>query len=170
MSFDPSCTASKDFDLFEKYTFVLGSFSMDYYLYDPIAHGADPEQTYPLLTFFHDATSSLNSELCVNYCGGEYFASREYQLKCGGAYILIPMANEVRQENGELSGDWHEDHYIYEVKGLIDKIYAQNSQNINKIIGLGDSSGSDFLSKLAHLYPTLLDELIPVGDDDLPTK
>ena len=35
-------------------------------------------------------------------CGAEQYASPRYQERMGGAYILVPLCNETRDENGNI--------------------------------------------------------------------
>lgn len=139
--------------LFKQFTFNSGDFSMSYYLYDPVARGANPESTYPLLTFFQDKPNAFNSEL---------YASPTYQNKMGGAYILIPIANENSLDN--VQSGWHEEQYVDEMKALIEKIYSENSRNIGKIFALGNSSDNSFICQMAKKYPKFFDELVPFDD------
>lgn len=79
ISFAPSYTPGKHFDLYEKYVFPCGKVGdITYYLYDPVKNGKDASKQYPLLVFFHGAGNSLVGELCINYCGGELYASEAY--------------------------------------------------------------------------------------------
>ena len=73
---------------------------MVYYFYDPTKHGYAADKKYPLLIFLHGAGNSFQKEICINYSGGELYASSDYQEKLGGAYVLIPLANEKRDEEG----------------------------------------------------------------------
>lgn len=181
VSYAPGYEAGKYFNLFEKYTFTCAApkgtsykgeepFSMTYYFYNPLKHGADSSKKYPLLTFFHGATNSLNGELCINYCGGELFASPEYQEKMGGAFILIPIANEYRAGGDKIEGGWHEDYYPAPVHALFEKVYAEYGKNLSKKLIFGNSSGGHFVWTLAKRYPDFFDALIPVGGSDLPNE
>lgn len=80
--------------------------SMTCYLFDPTKHGRDRNGKYPLLIFIHGATNALDGRKCVSHSGGEMFASPDYQDRMGGAFILVPLANERRDENGMLADSW----------------------------------------------------------------
>ena len=59
-----------------------------------------------LYTFIHGATNALDGRKCIGHSGAEIFASEEYQKKMDGAFILVPLANEKRDENGTLKDSW----------------------------------------------------------------
>lgn len=42
------------------------------------------------------------------YSGAKFFPTEDYQRSFGGAYILVPLANETRNEEGEVVGSWSE--------------------------------------------------------------
>lgn len=95
--------------LFEKKVFpaidpAVGD--LTYYVFDPVAHGADPNRSYPLLYWFHGAGNALAGENVLPYSGAERFASPEFQRLMGGAYIVCPVANETADERGEAHHTW----------------------------------------------------------------
>ncbi len=169
ISCEPTYTAGKYFSLYEKHTFTDGDFSMDYFFYDPTSHDANPDKQYPLLTFFHGASNSLNGDLCINYSGGELYASPDYQKKMGGgAFVLIPIANE-KQENGKLTGTWDES-YVEHAKNLISKIASEHQKNTGKKFIFGNSSGGFFVWLFAKRHPEVIDAIIPCGGSNLPSE
>ncbi len=96
-------------DLFQKKTFpaidpAVGN--LRYYVYDPVAHGADPAKRYPLLYWFHGAGNALAGDLVLPYSGAERFASPDFQRLMGGAYIVCPVANETADEQGNVRDGW----------------------------------------------------------------
>ena len=82
--------------------------SMDYYFYDPTEHGFAKDKTYPLFVFLHRATNALEGDVCINYAGAEFYATEEYQNDFGGAYLLVPLANEYYDDEHNLHGCWDE--------------------------------------------------------------
>lgn len=170
ISFAPSYTPGKHFDLYEKYVFPCGKVGdITYYLYDPVKNGKDASKQYPLLVFFHGAGNSLVGELCINYCGGELYASEAYQESMGGgAYILIPVANEKRMPDGEIDGGWCDD-YIAPCMDLIGKVKAEE-KNISKTVIFGNSSGATFIWKLLMNAPDAFDGFVPMGARYTPSK
>ena len=42
------------------------------------------------------------------YSGAEFFGKEDYQKSFGGVYILVPLANEKRNEEGEVVYSWSE--------------------------------------------------------------
>ena len=71
---------------------------MKYYFFDPTEHGFEKNKTYPVLIFLHGYTNAMEGDVCINYSGAEFFATEKYQQTLGGAYILVPLANEKRNE------------------------------------------------------------------------
>ena len=80
-----------------------------------------------MLIFFHGTSNALEGELCINYSGAEMYASDEYQKDLGGAYVLIPIANEVRGEDGRVEGAW-EVEYVEPVISLIDEFIKKSKR------------------------------------------
>lgn len=102
----PTYEVGRYFNLFEEDFFDASKTndtqSMKYYYFDPTCHGYPAGTDYPLLVFLHGASNALVGKTCVNYTGAEYFASPDYQADLGGAYILVPIANEYKDEEGNL--------------------------------------------------------------------
>lgn len=128
-------------DLFDKYTYPCEeSGDITYYVFDPIKHGADPEKKYPVLMWLHGASNSLMGDGCIMCCGAEQYASPKYQESMGGAYIIVPLANETRLEDGRILGTWAPV-YSKPVKAIYDKVCAEHACNIGKKFVMGASSG-----------------------------
>ncbi len=94
ISYETTYKVGEYFSLFKKERFG----SMDYYFYDPTEHGFSKDKTYPLFIFLHGATNALEGDVCINYAGAEFYATEEYQNDFGGAYLLVPLANEYYDE------------------------------------------------------------------------
>ncbi len=141
---------------------------MKYYFYDPTAHGYPKKKDYPILIFLHGATNSLVGKTCVSYCGAEHFASPKYQEDFKGSYILIPIANEYRDENGELHGCWDEE-YAEPLRELIEEFLQKHTEGIGKKFLLGNSAGAWMTFRMGERYPDYFDALIPVSSADIPT-
>ncbi len=170
VSYSPSYRAGEYFSLYEKNIFPCSTVGdITYYLYDPVKNGKDASKQYPLLVFFHGATNALVGELCINYCGGELYASEAYQESMGGgAYILIPVANEKRMPDGNVIGSWCKD-YIAPCMELIKKIKAE-IKNISKTVLFGNSSGATFIWELLLNTPDAFDGFVPMGASYTPNK
>lgn len=169
ISYSSTYKVGEWFHLYEKERFaapVIGG--MDYYFYDPTKHGYPADKKYPLLIFLHGTSNALEGEICINYSGGELYASPKYQEKLGGAYVLIPLANEKREEDGRVSGTWHTGEYTKPVLNLIREFAAKREQTVGKKIVFGNSSGATFCMQLAEEEPTLFDGCVPVGGSYLP--
>lgn len=54
------------------------------------------------------------------YSGAEFFPKEDYQKSFGGAYILVPLANEKRNEEGEVVYSWSET-YAHPLYNLINE-------------------------------------------------
>ena len=107
ISYTPTYKVGEYFDRFHKESFKPTDFApLTYYFYDPTEHGYPKEKTYPLITFLHGTSNALEGDVCINYAGGEFYSKDEYQKTLGGAYLLIPLANEYRNEEGRVRGGW----------------------------------------------------------------
>ncbi len=163
ISTKPSYEEGKYFDRFKSDE----AEGMKYYFFDPSEHGFPKEKHYPLLIFLHGGSNALVGELCINYTGAEYYASDDYQKTLGGAYILIPIANEYRLENGGYAGSWDES-YTESVMKLIDTFIGNHTDGVGVKFLLGNSAGARFTFTLAAHAPDKFDVLVPVGTDAIP--
>ena len=159
----PTYEVGKLFYLFDKnqYKHASGT-ELKYYFYDPIKHSTGERKELPLLVFLHGTSNALEGDVCINYTGAELYASKEYQKSLGGAHILIPVANEYRDEAGKVQGFWSAD-YLESVHGLIMDFVADRKEVIGPIILLGNSSGATFVLRLMDTYMDDFDVVIPVG-------
>ena len=110
ISDSPTYKVGEYFSLFEKDTFDSGASvgSLKYWFYDPTEHGYPAKGDYPLIIFLHGSGNALVGDVCINYTGAEFFATDAYQKKLGGAYLLVPVANEYRNEEGRTCREWRE--------------------------------------------------------------
>lgn len=156
------------FDLFDKYSYPCEeSGDITYYVYNPVKHGADPEGKYPILMWLHGASNSLMEEGCIMCCGAEQYASPKYQQAMGGAYIIVPLANEERQEDGRILGTWAPV-YSAPVKAIYDKVCAEHATNISKKFVMGASSGGYFTWQLLEDYGDYFDAAMPIASGYVP--
>ena len=157
------------FDLFDKYLYPCEETGdLRYYVYDPVKHGADPDKKYPVLMWLHGASNSLMGEGCIMCCGAEQFASEKYQREMGGAYLIVPLANEKRLDDGTLIGTWDKI-YSKPVKAIYDKVCSDNERNIGKKFVLGASAGGHFTWKLLENYCGYFDAAMPIASGYLPS-
>lgn len=157
------------FHLFDEYVYPCSETGdIKYYVYDPIKHGADPSKKYPVLMWFHGASNSLMGVGCIMCCGAEQYASPKYQQKMGGAYIIVPLANEERLDDGRILGTWSET-YSKPIKAIYDKICFENSQNIGKKFIMGASSGGYFTWQLLEDYGAYFHGAIPISSGYMPS-
>ena len=112
--------------LFEEHEYVCDACRLRYYLYDPFAHGTAPHGPCKVILALHGAGNALSGKVAVNYAAAEHFASPQRQAALGGAYILVPMANETRAADGHAQGTWatfegeaHPEQYSARVQSLI---------------------------------------------------
>ncbi len=159
----PTYEVGKFFHLFDKklYRHASGT-ELKYYFYDPIKHSTGGKKKLPLLVFLHGTSNALEGDVCINYTGAELYASPKYQKSLGGAHILIPVANEYRDEAGKVQGAWSAD-YLESVHGLIMDFVAERKDVIGPVILLGNSSGATFVLRLMDTYMDDFDVVIPVG-------
>lgn len=168
ISFYPTYKSKIYFDLFDKYSHPCAETGdVTYYVYDPIKHGAAEEKKYPVLMWLHGASNSLDGVKCIMCCGAEQYASEKYQREMGGAYIIVPLANEKRLENGELEGTWCET-YSHPIKEIYDKVCAEHKNNIGKKFVMGASSGGYFTWQLLQDYTGYFDGAIPISSGYVP--
>lgn len=169
ISYSTTYQSKKYFGLFDYYVYPCeGTGDIRYYVYDPVKHGADPSEKYPMLMWLHGASNSLMGAGCIMCCGAEQFASPKYQQKMGGAYLLVPLANEERLENGSILGTWSEE-YSKPIKAIYDKVCTEHSNNIGKKFVMGASSGGYFTWQLLEDYIGYFDGAIPIASGYLPS-
>lgn len=155
-------------ELFDKYIYPCGeSGDITYYVYDPVKHGADPAKKYPVLMWLHGASNSLMGDACIMCCGAEQYASPKYQESMSGAYIIVPLANETRQEDGRILGTWSPV-YSKPIKGIYDKVCTEHAHNIGKKFVMGASSGGYFTWQLLEDYNGYFDGAIPISSGYVP--
>lgn len=138
-----------------------------YYFYEPVGAKAETDRGLPLLVFFHGRSNSFVGNLCVNYTGAERYACDEYQASMGGAYILIPIANEFRDENGRTEGTWSPK-YDTVVRELLKSFTEERRAKLNTVIFLGNSAGGTYVMHALESFPEDVDAIIPVGSSALP--
>ena len=163
ISTEPSYETGIYFDLFR----TDEAEGMKYYFFDPSEHGFPKKKNFPLLIFLHGGSNALVGELCINYTGAEYYASPDYQKTLGGAYILVPIANEYKLEGGGYAGSWDES-YTDPVMKLIDAFIGKHTDGVGVKFLLGNSAGARFTFALATHAPDKFDVLVPVGTDAIP--
>ncbi len=157
------------FHLYKKDMFEVPAIgNLRYYFYDPTEHGYPTDKKYPLLVWLHGTSNSLEGDVCINYSGGELYASPEYQKMLGGAYVLIPLANEYRDTDGSVSGTWHTGAYTKPVVDLIKSFVKEREQTIGKKIVFGNSSGATFCFKVVEQDPAFFDGCVPIGTSAIP--
>ncbi len=131
-------------------------------------HGADPQKTYPVMMWLHGASNSLMEEGCIMCCGAEQYASEKYQAQLGGAYLIVPLANETRCDDGRILGTWDEI-YAKPVKAIYDKVCEEHRDNIGKKFVMGASSGGYFTWQLLEDYNGYFDGAIPISSGYMPS-
>ena len=155
-------------DRFKKGEFIgTDGTKIGYYFYEPADVKAETGRGLPLLVFFHGRSNSFVGDLCVNYTGAERYACDEYQASMGGAYILIPIANEFRDENGRTEGTWSPK-YDTVVRELLKSFTEERRAKVNTVIFLGNSAGGTYVLHALESFPENVDAIIPVGSSALP--
>lgn len=172
ISYAPSYKTKIYFDLFDKYVCPCAETGdITYYVYDPVKHGAAADQTYPVLLWLHGASNSIDGISCIMCCGAEQFASPQYQQEMGGAYLIVPLANEKRLEDGRIYGTWGERNLNYApvIKKICDTVCNNHKNTIGKRFVMGASSGGFFTWKLLEDYPGYFDAAIPIASGYVPS-
>ncbi len=155
-------------DLFDDYILPCEKTGdIRYYVYDPIKHGASPDGKYPVTMWFHGASNSLMVKDCIMCCGAEQYASLDYQKIMGNAYIIVPLANETRTDEGWILNGWDED-YIEPIMEIYRKFADEHSANISAKLIMGASSGGYFTWKLLEKYTDFFDGASPIASGYFP--
>lgn len=169
ISYLPSYKGNIVLDRFDEYTHKADKTGdITYYFYDAVKNGtAKQGEPIPLLIFIHGATNSFDGKICVGHSGAEMFATEKYQHEMGkGAYIAVPLANEKKDEKGNLCDSWDERYYPY-LKEITEKIKSEYP--VSKVIILGGSSGGYMSWAMTLEYPDLFDACAPVSSGFMPT-
>ena len=171
ISYETTYKVGEYFSLFKKERFASMNcsmnHSMDYYFYDPTEHGREKGKEYPLFIFLHGATNALEGDVCINYAGAEFYATEEYQNDFGGAYLLVPLANEYYDEEKNLKGFW-DDSYTEPLFNLINNFIQTKTNGVSKKVVFGNSSGATMSFKMVTAYTDFFDALIPIGSNNIP--
>lgn len=169
ISYDTTYPKRKYLNLFDRYVKPSETTGdITYYVYDPVKHGADPHKTYPVTVWFHGLSNSLMGDGCIMCCGAEQYASPLYQQSMGGAYIIVPLANEKRMEDGRVTGGW-DDSYIEPIKEICDEVCCEHKENIGKRFVIGASSGGFFTWRMLEIYGNYFCGGIPVSSGYMPS-
>lgn len=170
ISYDQTYTVGEYFDRFKKDVFKCTSVGdLKYYWYDPTEHGYPKDRKYPLIIFLHGVSNSFMGDICINYAGAEFFSKDEYQNDFGGAYLLVPIANERQDEetNMNVVGFWA-DEYTVPLYDLINEFISKKTIGVTKKIIIGNSSGGLMAFKLVTAYTDFFDALLPAGNAAIP--
>ncbi|MBO2515974.1 MAG: hypothetical protein CW338_01680 [Clostridiales bacterium] len=155
-------------DLFDDRVFVTGdekTGDIRYYVYDPVAHGMPADRKYPVIFAFHGTGGSLVGKTAIGWAGVERYASPGYQKKVGGAYIVVPLANEVKMPEGYCVMDWmtpveQGKPAGYEEGELPEVLFSKEADEyVGSLLG----RDSVYTAGLLRLIRTVLDELPCAG-------
>lgn len=155
--------------LFDEYLYPCSETGdIRYYVYDPVKHGADPTKKYPVLMWLHGASNSLMGDGCIMCCGAEQYASPKYQQEMGGAYLIVPLANEERLPDGKIIGAWSEE-YLKPIKAIFDRVCREHEETTAQRFVIGASSGGYFTWKLLEDYGNYFCGAIPIASGYVPS-
>lgn len=139
-----------------------------YFVYNPVKHGAPADKKYPVLMWIHGLNCAIDGRRCVGYCGAEQYASEKYQEAMGGgAFVIVPLANEARLEDDTIVGSWDEVYLPY-VKAIYDKVCEENAANIGDKFMMGASSGGYVTWRMLELYGDYFKGGIPIASGYIP--
>lgn len=157
-------------DLFdEKFLPCKEKGDIRYFVYNPIKNGSSPEKKYPVMMWIHGFNCSLDGRRCVGYCGAEQYASPKYQSDMGGgAFIIVPLANEKRLEDDSVVDSW-DDAYLPYLKQIFDQVLGEHQENISSKFIMGASSGGYISWKMLELFPDFFTGGIPIASGYIPT-
>ena len=174
ISWEPTYKVGEYFNNFHKDRFECEPFGaenfsgMDYWFYDPTEHGWAKDKKYPVLIFMHGYGNALEGDVCINYAGAEFYSKEEYQKALGGAYILVPLAAERRDEKGQCVDSW-DDSYLPRVRDMVCNFEKTRAAGrVSKKVVYGNSSGATMCFKLAAAYPDFFDIIVPIGGGHIP--
>lgn len=89
----------------------------------------------------------------------------------GGAYIVVPLANEKREPDGNISGSWSgETDYAPALKRLYDCIAEKYRDNIGCRFVMGASAGGYMTWRLSEDNPGFFDGAIPISSGYIPER
>lgn len=169
ISYDVTYKTRTYLDLFDDYILPCEKTGdIRYYVYDPIKHGASPDGKYPVTMWFHGASNSLMVKDCIMCCGAEQYASPEIQKLMGNAYIIVPLANETRTDEGHILNGWGVD-YIEPIMEIYRKFAEEHSSNISSKLIMGASSGGYFTWKLLETNTDFFDGASPIASGYFPS-
>ena len=163
ISYGPTYKLGELFPRFTKsdYTASDGT-NLKYYWFDPTDYGYPKGGTYPVLIFLHGKSNALEGDICINYTGAELYASDAYQKTMGGAYIMVPLANEYRDGEGKTQGTWANE-YIEPLYELMEPVITAKTDGKGTRFLFGNSAGARMTFRFAEAHPEACDVLIPVG-------
>jgi len=170
ISYAPTYEVGNYFSRFHKDFFKPeNSEGFGYYYYDPTEHGFEKGRQYPLFIFLHGFTNALEGDVCINYAGAEFYAKEEYQKNLGGAYLLVPLANEVRGPDGKVTGSWDDVHIepLYKLIKSFISIHTSSNGGVSKKAVFGNSRGATMCFKMVDAYTDFFNALIPIGSSDI---
>lgn len=158
-------------DLFEeKYLPCEEKGDIRYFVYNPVKNGAPADKKYPVLMWIHGLNCAIDGRRCVGYCGAEQYASESYQQAMGGgAFVIVPLANEARLEDDTIVGSWDEAYLPY-VKAIYDKVCEENAANIGDRFMMGASSGGYVTWRMLELYGDYFKGAIPIASGYVPER
>lgn len=153
--------------------------TMDYYIYDPTKHGADPAKKYPLILFFHGSQMNLMEGAVLSATDMAVYASEEYQNMLGGAaYIVLPRANEKMGPDG-ITGFWGfwdgesmeiaQSNYLKTLGVLLEELEIHNSIDRDRVAVGGVSAGGLMAWQFAIAYPKKVSHCFPCSSIYVPS-
>jgi len=153
---------------------------MEYYLYDPVAHGADPGKKYPLIVMLHGASNGMEGVMCAAYTDFVVYAGEEYQQKIGGAYILFPKANEYVQMEGDnqvILGTWmtrdatqEGSVYTSVLAALLEDVISAHNIDEERVVIGGTSAGGYMVWRFLAARPDLVKGAFLIAPADNPSE
>nr|MCR5583850.1 hypothetical protein [Lachnospiraceae bacterium] len=83
------------------------------------------------------------------------------------AYILVPVANEFRNEEGRCEGCWSP---VYDsvVRELVKSFVKERSGHMGTRVFLGNSAGARYVLHALECFPEDMDAVVPVGCSAIP--
>lgn len=122
------------------------------------------------MMWIHGLNCAIDGIRCVGYCGAEQYASKAYQEALGGgAFLIVPLANEARLEDDTIVGSWDEAYLPY-LKDIYDTVCEKYADNIGPKFMMGASSGGYVTWRMLELYGDYFKGAIPIASGYVPNN
>lgn len=145
-------------DLFEDCVYenkLTEAGDINYYVYDPVAHGYPADGDYPIYMSLHGANMQLQGKESVMLQGATLFVNEEIQNKIGPMYIVVPFVTENVPS-------WKAEEYIEPLMDIFHSVIEKYNVTGEHIL-YGYSAGGRMARNVMDKYADEFDMLVLVG-------